>query len=102
MCRINNKNIFLNKNGDCLLWINTTPNSKKDELYLDKDGTIVCHLKTKPIQGKANKALIKILSKKLGIKTEQIQIKRGVKKRLKLISIIDCDINTIKHRLYEE
>jgi len=53
----------------------------------DTDSWISIHLKSKPVKNKANKELIKLLSKKLNIAANQIQIIAGPKNANKTIQI---------------
>ena len=72
-----------------LLKIRVKTNSKVQKISYnqDTDSWISIHLKSKPVKNKANKELIKLLSKKLNIATNQIQIIVGLKNASKTIQI---------------
>ncbi len=63
------------------------PGSKKDMMeWIDED-TIKVHVRAVPEKGKANDALIELLSKRLGIKKTDIEIVRGKTARIKHVRI---------------
>ena len=62
-------------------------NSKKQKMICDGD-ILTIFLKSKPIQNKANKELIKFIKDKLNISSNQIQISSGLRSRDKTINII--------------
>jgi len=76
------------------LKIRVKTNSKVQKISFNQltDTWISINLKSKPVKNKANKELIKLLSKKLKIAINQIQIIVGPKKANK----------TIKIRFYED
>ncbi len=59
------------------------PGSKKETLFLDSEGRLVIALSAKPVSGEANKALLKILGKFLGISTSKIILEKGIKSKIK-------------------
>jgi len=71
------------------LKIRAKTNSKAQKIAYNQvtDSWISINLKSKPVKNKANKELIKLLSKKLNIATSQIQIIAGPKKANKTIQI---------------
>ncbi len=72
-----------------LLKIRVKTNSKLQKISYNQltDSWISINLKSKPVKNKANKELIKLLSKKLNIATNQIQIIAGPKNANKTIQI---------------
>ena len=71
------------------LKIRVKTNSKVQKISFNQltDTWISINLKSKPVKNKANKELIKLLSKKLNIATNQIQIIAGPKNANKTIQI---------------
>ncbi len=67
--------------------IKVVPQSGKQEISTDKSGTIKCLLKSPPEKGKANRELIKLLSRKLKLPQENIVIIKGQTSRKKTIKI---------------
>ncbi len=71
------------------LKIRVRTNAKVQKILFNQltDTWISINLKSKPVKNKANKELIKLLSKKLNITTSQIQIIAGPKNANKTIQI---------------
>ncbi|HEY9763683.1 MAG TPA: DUF167 domain-containing protein [Trichocoleus sp.] len=69
------------------LQVQVKPNAKQQKIQKTEVGWVV-HLKAAPVDGKANKELIEVLSRELGIAKSQIQIKTGGKTRHKLVEIL--------------
>ncbi|MDF5730177.1 MAG: DUF167 domain-containing protein [Rhizonema sp. PD38] len=71
--------------------VKVKPNAKTQKLVEETDGSLTVHLKSPPVDGKANEELIKLLSKKFDVPKSSIRIKSGLSCRQKLIEI-DCDL----------
>jgi uncharacterized protein (TIGR00251 family) len=70
-----------------ILEIKVVPQAGKQSITRDKTGTIKCHLKSPPEDGKANAELIKFLAKSLKIAQESIKILQGATSRKKVLKI---------------
>jgi uncharacterized protein (TIGR00251 family) len=67
--------------------VKVKPNSKKQTIEESADGSLTVHLKSPPVDGKANKELIELLAKKFDVPKSQIRIKSGLSSTTKLIEI---------------
>ena len=67
--------------------IKVKPNSKEQKIIEETDGSLIIRLKSPPVDGKANKELIKVLSKKYNVPKSYFRSKSGVSSRQKLIEI---------------
>ncbi len=67
--------------------VTVKPNSKKGPLVLEANHELTVYLREKPIDGEANTALIKTLSKHFRVPKTSIKIKTGVRGRKKLVEI---------------
>jgi len=68
--------------------IKVRPKSKANEIAETMDdGTIKVRVKAAPEKGKANKEVIKLLSKKYGVKKSEVEIISGKTEPIKLIKI---------------
>lgn len=67
--------------------IKVIPNAGRVGCKLDKRGQLKCYLKSTPKQGRANKELIRLLAKSLGIMPSNISIVTGKISRKKRIRI---------------
>jgi len=72
--------------------VRVNPRAQRTEIYeILPDGTYKIRIKETPIKGKANKALVKYLSKVLKIPRSRIRIVSGDKSREKLISFQEIE-----------
>lgn len=67
--------------------VTVKPNSKKGPLVVESDGELTVYLREKPVDGAANAALIKLLSRHFHVAKTCITIKTGARGRKKLIEI---------------
>ncbi|MFB2835265.1 DUF167 domain-containing protein [Floridanema evergladense] len=71
--------------------VKVKPNSKQQNIQEEADGSLIVHLKSPPVDGKANEELIKLLAEKFNVSKSQITIKSGLSSRTKLVEI-DTDV----------
>ncbi|MBI5926327.1 MAG: DUF167 domain-containing protein [Aquabacterium sp.] len=71
------------KDQRVVLDISVSPNAKKTELVGWHDGALRIRLSAPPVDGAANDALRKWLSKELGIPQNQLELLRGASGRRK-------------------
>lgn len=88
----------LNKNSELYLRLKINPSSAKSEIKdVMADETIKMNISAPAEKGKANKELIKFLSKQFKIDKNNIKIISGAGDRLKLVKIIKlCKIKNKK------
>ncbi len=67
--------------------ITVVPCSSSLRFQVDKNGVVKCYLISQPEDGKANRELIKALSKALKLAKENIEIAVGLTHRKKIIKI---------------
>ncbi|MBW4419670.1 MAG: DUF167 domain-containing protein [Myxacorys californica WJT36-NPBG1] len=72
-----------------ILSIKVKPNSKRQTIEQQEDGSWIVHLKSPPVDGKANTELIKVLSDRFDVPKSCITIRSGASSKLKRIEI-DC------------
>jgi hypothetical protein len=71
--------------------IEVAPNAKETGILLERDGTITMRVHAPPVKGKANREIVKWLSKKLGMPSSHIRIIAGLRSDPKTIEIIGVD-----------
>lgn len=77
-----------------LLSVKVKPNSKQQSITQDEKGCLTVHLKSPPVEGKANQELIKLLAKQFKIPQSQVIIKSGFSSKHKLVELPDsCKIS---------
>ena len=67
--------------------VKVKPNSQQQKIEELADGSLNVHLKSPPVDGKANEELIKLLAKKFDVPKSSITIKSGLTSRKTLITI---------------
>jgi len=80
--------------------VHVIPGSKLNQIvgYMD-DGSLKIKIKAKPIEGKANKELIKYLSDVFEIKDSEIEIESGLNSRNKRIRIWNVEKSVILQKM---
>lgn len=73
-----------------LLRIKAKPNSKKDEIIREADGTLKVKIKAAPVEGKANKYLVEYLAEVLKLPKSKISLQKGESSSFKTLEI-DAD-----------
>jgi len=77
------------QNSDTLVTCKVHPNASRDRIEGVKGDYLEIRLSSPPVEGKANKALIKLMSKCLKVAKSKISIISGQKARIKVMSIKD-------------
>jgi uncharacterized protein len=67
--------------------VKVKPNSQQQKIEEQTDGSLNLHLKSPPVDGKANEELIKLLAEKFNVPKSHIRIKIGATSRQKLVEI---------------
>lgn len=70
-----------------VLRVKVRPGARVSELTQSIDGTWLAKVKAPPVDGKANVALIELISERFGVRRSQVTIKSGAGARLKLVHI---------------
>lgn len=63
------------------------PRAGKDELGEFRDGRLLARVKAPPLEGRANKALCKLIARTVGVAPSRVTIVRGEKSRDKLVRV---------------
>jgi len=63
------------------------------------DGAIKVRIRAKPVDGKANRTLLKFLAKKLSLPIHNLTIKRGARSRNKEIEVFGLEMQEIFAKL---
>ena len=87
-----------------VLHIQVKPQSKKDEVSIASDGSIVVRIKAAPVDGKANAYLIKFLADFFDASASKIILLKGTGNRHKKIEVSENEkfiiekLNTLQNR----
>ena len=69
--------------------VKVKPNARVSTLAACADGTWLAHLKSPPVDGKANEELVALVASHFNLRKAQVSIKSGAAGRLKLVQIDD-------------
>ena len=82
-----------------IIKVKLIPRSSKNQI-IGKDGDVLkVKVTSPPVEGLANKALIELLAKRLGIPKGRINIISGKSSRLKSLRIQDLSLREVTERL---
>lgn len=82
--------------------VKVKPGSKVEKIFFDDQEILNIAIKERPIEGKANKEVIKKLSKILSIAVRDIELKSGQKSKIKTFVILnEITIEEINNKLNE-
>lgn len=70
-----------------IIYVEAHPNSKRTELEKIDENHFKIYVKSPPVEGKANREIIEILSKYLKVPKSLIKLKRGEKGKHKIFEI---------------
>ena len=75
--------------------VTVTPKSSRSLVTADEQGNIKVYLNSPPVEGKANKECIALISKKIGVPKSRITIEKGEKGRSKRIAVEGLDTEDV-------
>jgi uncharacterized protein (TIGR00251 family) len=75
------------------------PRGSRDELLGMRDGVLQAKVTAPPVDGKANRALCKLIAKQAGVAPSRVRVMRGAKSREKLVRVEGIDDATLREAL---
>ena len=84
------------KNGQVLLRVRVQPKASRNAIRLEPDGRIRVALTAPPVEGAANKALIQLVAKKMGIPKAGVTLVRGQKARDKTLGLAGVTASQVR------
>lgn len=63
------------------------PRARRDEIAGERDGAVLVRLQAPPVEGAANKSLLKFLAKHLGVRPADLSILSGQQSRDKIVRV---------------
>jgi len=70
-----------------LIRVKAFPEANKEEMVKKSENSFEIWVKEKPVKGQANRAILRVLSKYLGIDQSRIRLIKGFKQRNKVFEI---------------
>jgi uncharacterized protein (TIGR00251 family) len=78
--------------SSCTIDIRLKPNARNQSIVIGDDGIVHARVNAPPIEGKANTALIELLSETLDVPKSYLSIKRGMGSRNKVVEVVGLTI----------
>jgi uncharacterized protein (TIGR00251 family) len=82
-----------------LLSVRVVPRAHANVLTRDATGTLRARLTAPPVDGAANRALIDLLARELGLKRSDLEVVGGARGRQKLVAVHGCSEAELAPRL---
>jgi uncharacterized protein len=67
--------------------VRVQPGASRDEIVGWEDGRLRVRLRARAVEGKANRSLLEYLAGRLGLRSYQVELRRGDRSREKLIEV---------------
>jgi uncharacterized protein len=83
----------------CTVEVRLKPNARQNTVELGDNGILQVRVNAPPIDGRANTALIELLSEILDIPKSHLSIKRGAASKNKVVSVLGMTKEEIMKRL---
>lgn len=75
------------------------PRGSRDELLGMRDGVLEAKVTAPPVDGRANKALCKLVAKRVGVAPSRVSVVRGAKSREKVLRVEGVDRDAVETAL---
>ena len=85
-----------------ILPVRAQPGARRNEVRGEQDGMLKVSVTQAPEKGKANKAIIALLSKSLGLRKSQIELLSGETARQKRFLVRDIETDELQTRIANE
>jgi uncharacterized protein len=82
-----------------VLRVRVLPRARTNALALDPSGTLRARLTAPPVEGAANRALLELLARELGLKRADFALVHGAHGRDKLVEVLGCTAEDLAVRL---
>ncbi|TWT34501.1 DUF167 domain-containing protein [Blastopirellula retiformator] len=82
-----------------LLPVRALPGAKKNELRGEQEGALKVSVTAAPEDGKANKAIVQLLSKQLKLRKSQLEIVSGLTSRQKKVLVARIEMDELREKI---
>lgn len=79
------------RGNDAEVEVRLRPRGRGDQLLGMEDGVLRVRVSAPPVDGKANKALCRLIAKRVGVAPSRVSVVRGEKSRDKLVRVEGVD-----------
>lgn len=84
---------------DVLLKVRVQPRASRNQVILAGEDQVRVALTAPPAEGKANKALLNIVARQLGVRKSAVTLESGMKSRDKTLRVAGLSAEEIRRRL---
>ncbi|MBW8059458.1 MAG: DUF167 domain-containing protein [Solirubrobacterales bacterium] len=84
---------------DAQIRVRLRPRGHRDELIGMRDGVLQARVTAPPVDGKANRALCRLIAKRAGVAPSKVSIVRGERSRDKLVRVEGVDQSKLRASL---
>jgi uncharacterized protein len=91
---------LVERRGAVALRVRVQPRASREELQGVREGALVVRLTAPPVEGAANKALARLLSRRLGVPPSAVAIESGTTSRNKLVVVTGLTAPELQARLH--
>lgn len=82
-----------------MLEVRVVPRARRNALTREANGTLRARLTAPPVEGAANRALIELLAKELGLKRGDLEVVHGERGRDKRVAVQGCSAADLAARV---
>lgn len=90
---------FTQSGDDVLVRVRVQPRARKNEIGGERNGALLVRVTAPPVDGKANKAVCRLLAKAAGVPPSRVSVERGDSGRDKLVRIAGASAADVAVRL---
>lgn len=92
--------IPLEQRGDAVrIPVRAQPRASRDEIVGEHGGALKVRLAAPPVEGAANKALVKLLAKRMGVPRSAVSVVAGETGRNKVVEVAGVDVAAVRRTL---
>jgi uncharacterized protein (TIGR00251 family) len=85
--------------ADALITVRVQARGRNDELVGVRDGVLLARVSAPPVDGRANRALCRLIARRAGVAPSMVTIVRGERSREKLIRVDGVDPSALNNAL---
>lgn len=81
---------YSEKHDSFTFLVYVVPRASRSEIVGEHNGSLRVRLAARPVDGAANRELISLLAKTLGVSRSQVEIKTGQASKIKRVTVSQC------------
>ena len=84
---------------DARIMVRLQARARRDELVGFRDRVLLARVCAPPVEGRANRALCRLIARRAGVATSRVTVVQGERSREKLVRVDGLDRSALKHAL---